>query len=134
MNTIFSLLIITIMISACGQGVVDFDNNSYEPKISIDGFLSPGKKVEKIHIFKNYKLGVNPVNNSTLPDVSKTTAWIIDEASGNRYNLSFHPGSSNEDVEGFYWEYTENDLEIGSGKSYTLFVETEIDGKQLATN
>ena len=48
MKKIIAYILATLLISACGEGVVEVENKSYQPKISIDGFLQPSKKVDKI--------------------------------------------------------------------------------------
>ena len=57
---------------------------------------------------------------------------IIDESNGNDYNLTFHLADSHKKLEDYYYEYNGIDLVIDYGKSYTLDVTTEVDGRQLS--
>ncbi|NOG46480.1 MAG: DUF4249 family protein [Calditrichaeota bacterium] len=133
MKKVVVILFVMFLISACGEGVVEVENKSYQPKISIDGFLHPGKKVERIHIFRNFKLGENITADKIFFDPAKTIVKIIDEESGTPYTLTLNQNPDTTDLEDYYYEYNGNDLVIDYGKSYTLDVTTEADGKQLST-
>jgi len=134
----FAFFLLNLLIS-CGEGVVEIQNVSYQPRISVDGFLTPGKKVERIHVFRNFKLNqdLNNINFFT----ENTTVTLTDEGVGQVYNLTLHfPDTLVFDItkiekfyEEFYYEYTADDLVIEYGKSYTLEINTIIDGKQLWT-
>jgi len=134
MKKIILFVLVTLLFTACGEGVVDVENKSYQPKISIDGFIQPGKKVERIHIFRNFKLGEDLNNIILVPDPAETEVEIIDESSGNNYMLSFRYPGPQRPLDEYYYEYNGNDLLIDYGKSYTLNVTTEIDGRQLSAS
>lgn len=111
-------------------------NISYKPKIAVDGFLQPGRKVEKIHIFRNFKLDQNLNEVTFFPE--NTSVSLIDESNPQKiYNLSLHIPqqfkADSIDFEEFYYEYNGTDLVIEHGKSYTLEVTTTIDGENLWT-
>ncbi len=40
----------------CGEGEFVVSNESYEPRIVIEGFLQPGPGVDRIHIWRNFPL------------------------------------------------------------------------------
>jgi len=134
MKKVLLFILAILLFSACGEGVVEVENKSYQPKISIDGFLQPGKKVKNIHIFKNFELGVDITADKIFFDPTKMTVKIIDEASGMPYNLTPNQNPDTTNLEDFYYEYTGNDLVIDYGKSYTLEVTAETDGRQLSTS
>lgn len=125
--------LICLLFYACGEGVVEVKNVSYEPRITVEGFLMPGKRVDRIRVFKNFKIDqeVNILN--TLLDPSKTTVTLTDEQNGNIYDLSLHIPDSLLDINGYWFEYNGNDLSIGYNKSYTLEVQSEYENKILWT-
>ncbi len=131
-NFLISLFMFSLILS-CGEGIVKVENVSYEPKIVVEGFLVPGKKVEKIRIMRNFKLDENVNIIGAVVDPLKTKVELRDEQSGRVYILNLHVPDDRLDINGYYFEYTGNDLEIENKKSYTLKVETEIDGKNLWT-
>ena len=126
-------LLTTLAIISCGEGVVKVENISYEPKIVVEGFLIPGKKVEKIRILRNFKLDESVNIIGAVVDPLKTTVTLKDEKSGESYLLTLHIPDTLSDINGYYFEYTGNDLQIEYEKSYTLEVNTEIDGEKLWT-
>ena len=86
MKNIIAFILVALLISSCGAGVVELENKRYQPKISIDGFLQPGKKVDRIHVFRNFKLGVDIAQLVLVLDPAKTIVKIIDESNGNEYD------------------------------------------------
>jgi len=127
------LVLFTALIVSCGEGIVKVENVSYEPKITVEGFLMPGKKVEKIRIMRNFKLDGTVNIVSAIVDPAKTTVTLKDEQSGLVYPLTLHSPDSTNDINDYYFEYTGDDLSIEHENSYTLEVTTEIDGKELWT-
>jgi hypothetical protein len=130
------LIVLFAVIISCGEGLVEVQNRSYQLKIAIDGFLVPGRKVERIHIFRNFKLDQDLNDINFFPQ--NTTAILTDDSNPDQvYPLTLRiPDILNPeilDLEEFYYEYTGNDLTIEYGKSYTLEVNTTIDGKNLWT-
>jgi len=131
--TKYLILVLCIIIYSCGEGIVEVKNVSYEPRITVEGLLIPGKKVERIRIFKNFKIDQDVNIFNSLLDPEKTTVSITDEQNGNEYNLSLHIPDSVMDINGYWFEYPEDDLQIISGNSYTINVESDYLGKQLWT-
>ncbi|MCB0284341.1 MAG: DUF4249 family protein [Calditrichae bacterium] len=133
MKKTLTLLISFWVILSCGEGVVEVENKSYEPKISVEGFLIPGKKVSKIYVYKNFRLDADLRQIPFAPDPSKTTVSLTDEQTGNSYNLSLNIPDSLLDINGYYFKYDGEDLMIENDKSYSLEVNMEVDGRQLWT-
>lgn len=130
-NIISTLLsIIAIVISSCGEGIVEVTNDSYEPKIAIEGFLVANQKVDKIRISRNFKLDANLNRTSLIPDVNQTMVTITDLSTNQIFHLTFHVSPDN-NFDDYYWQYNFNSLKIEYGKSYRLDVSAVIDGKQL---
>lgn len=120
-----------LMLLACGEGNVEVENVSYEPRITVEGFLIPGHKVERIRIFKNFKIDQNVSILNSLLDPEKTTVTITDEQNGNIYDLSLHVPDTLTDINGYWFEYNGDDLIIEHNKSYTLYAESEYNNKLL---
>ena len=109
------------MITACGEGVVNIDEQAFQPKIVIQGTLLPGHKVTKIKISRNFPLNTN-INNDEII-IKDAQATIFDKL-GTAYNLTFNFNTR-------YYEYIGTDLVIEYGESYTLEVTATIDGREL---
>lgn len=122
---IFLLLYSLLIFSSCGESTVEIGPKTYEPKIVIEGYLMPDKKVEGIKITRNIPLNVK-VDQSTLVQ-SDADVRITDLQTGKQYKLTYIP-------EKFSFGYTGSDLTIGFGKSYKLKVLTTIDGKTLSAS
>lgn len=134
MKSIKSIIILLTMlfIYSCGEGTVEVENTSYQPKIVIDGYLVPHQKVEKIKITRNFKIDENLNNFSLIPDVNSTTVTITDMQTEIVYPLSFHRAPDDDRrLENYYWEYNGNDLSIEYGQNYRLDVTTTIEGREL---
>lgn len=99
----------------------------------VEGFLVPGKKVEKIRIMRNFKLNQSVDILDAIVNPLETEVTLKDEQSGLLYPLSLHIPDSIQDINGYYFEYNGSDLSIRHENSYTLEVKTEIDGQQLWT-
>lgn len=126
-NTPYGLsLLLWIAVAGCGEGHFVVSNDSYEPRIVIEGFLRPGSGVDRIHIWRNFPPDVGLREVDLIPD--DTRAKIIDEDSGKEYPLSFHGGNALRD---FYFQYVGDDLVIEHGKSYTLDVRATVEGQAL---
>ncbi len=123
MNIKVSLILIScIIITSCGRGVVNIDDQIFQPKIVMQGTLFPHQKVEKIKISRNFPLDTRIINEQILiPDAQAT---IIDSSSDTAYQLTFNSETG-------YFEYTNNDLVIEYGGTYTLEVKAVIDGQEL---
>ncbi len=127
----FVALWAALMLQGCGEGVVEIENISYEPRVSIEGFLTPGEPVTGIRLYRNFKLDQDLREQTPLLDPLKTSATITDEGSGVTYPLSYRAPANLLDISGYYYEYRGSDLTIVHGGSYTLEVRTEIDGTPI---
>ena len=123
-------LSILILVFSCGEGVVEVTNESYEPKIAIEGYLVAGQNVDKIRISRNFPVNANLTRMSLIPDVNQTGVTITDLANNSVYNLTFHV-APDDLLENYYWQYNSPGLTISPGKSYRLDVTAVIDGQQL---
>jgi len=129
-NLIFISL--TFIVFSCGEGVVEVTNESYEPKIAIEGYLIAGQQVDKIRISRNFPVDANLTSTglSLIPAVPQTIVTITDIAAERTYFLTFH-GAPNQNLDYYYWQYNHSSLQIKPGKSYRLDVTANIDGKDL---
>ncbi|MEW6196137.1 MAG: DUF4249 family protein [Bacteroidota bacterium] len=119
---IISFLLISLTFYACGESSVEIGQNTYSPKIVIDGLLYPGNKVENIRITRNI-----PLNTQLEPEqviLFAADVKLQDMQNGNIYQLTFNPTN-------VAFEYNGNDLEIGYDKSYKLSVAAYVDGNLL---
>lgn len=117
-----------VLLLGCGEGNFVVSNESYEPRLVVEGLLQPGKRVERIRITRNFRLDANLRSLDLIPD--DVRAKIIAEESGVEYPLSFHQSERFEDL---YFEYTGDDLAIEHGKSYRLDVRATVEGRKLHT-
>ncbi len=122
MNTLKILFafMLMIMIFGCGKPGVNLNSSSYDPKITVEGFLYPGQPVSDIKLMRNFPLG----NSISQSDLYLTPSGNNVNASINGTALSFDPLTQT---------YFNNQIMIGYGKSYTLEVYATIDGVQLHT-
>lgn len=124
---ILMLTILALIIQSCGEATVSVTNISYEPKLSIEGFLIAERAPEKIRINRNFPVNAQLRNMSLIPE--NMLATITDVASGTVYDLTFHPSSTNTDSNWF--DYTGGDFIVEPGKNYRLDVSGEVSGKVL---
>lgn len=136
MKTVIYLLIVITSVSlfSCGKGTVDVENESYKPKIVIQGFLMPHQKVEKIKITRNFRINEDLTSTSLIPEVNTTTVAITDLQNNKVYPLTFHNPGPNNRLEDYYWEYNGSDLNIEYGRSYKLDITSIIEGKELSAS
>ena len=121
---------ISFSMFSCGEGVVEVTNESYEPKIAIEGYLIADQKVDKIRISRNFPIDANLTRMSLLPDVNQTDVTITDLSTNSLYNLTFHVAPDDR-LENYYWQNNSPGLTITPGKSYRLDVTANVDGQQL---
>ena len=123
-----SLLGVLALLAAVGCGEGDFvvSNDSYEPRIVIEGFLQPGPGPHRVQIWRNFPPDADLLGMDLVPD--DTRATIIREQGGAEYDLTFHGGPALTDN---YFEYAGEDLVIEHGKSYSLDVRATIEGEAL---
>jgi len=116
------LLLIALIVLSCGEGKVSVDPNQYEPKIAIEGYLFPHKQVDRIYIWRNFRVDANLTRmNLALPNAEVT---ITDLQTGDVYPLTYLADS-------VYFQYPGSDLIIDYGKSYRLDVSATVEGKNL---
>ena len=114
-----------IIFCSCGQGVVEIGQNTYEPKIVIEGYLYPGQPVRNIRITRNIPL--NTASDPTSIVITNADVKLTDLQTNKNYQLTFN-------VQKFSYEYSGNDLRIDYGNSYKLTVNAAIDGKSLSAS
>ncbi len=129
----FLLMALLSIIVSCGEGVVEVTNDSYEPKIAIEGFLIAGQQVDKIRISRNFPIDANLTRTILIPAVNQTVVTITDIAADRTYFLTFHE-APDQNFDDYYWQYNSSNLVIKSGNSYRLNVTANIDGKELQAN
>lgn len=122
MKSIKYILLFSLLLTACGTGVVEVNDSNYEPKIAIDGYLYPHTPVANIKITRNF-----PLNTSLLrTDVFLSDANVVltDLANQKDYPLAFN-------TQTFAFGYDGDDLLIDYGHAYKLTVDAVIDGAEL---
>ncbi len=109
---------------SCGEGEVELDGSTYHPKIVIQGYVFPGRKVENIVIMRNIPLGgrIRLVRDSLfLPNAEVLMTAPPDTT---RYELTYNPAMKS-------FEYNGSDLIIEHNRAYRLSVKAVIDGDSL---
>ncbi|MBM4170785.1 MAG: DUF4249 family protein [Ignavibacteria bacterium] len=122
---LFLFLPLLFVLFSCGETVVEIGQNTYNPKIVIEGYLLPGNKVSNIRISRNI-----PLNTYIDPKdviLSDANVKIIDLQNNKEYSLKYNPAK-------FSFEYVGNDLKIDHNNSYKLIVSAVIDSKQLTAS
>jgi hypothetical protein len=127
---IFGIIIIAMLIGSCGKATMEPVNESYEPRIVIEGYLHAGKNIERIHITRNFPVNADLSKLSLVPEPDQTTVSITDLGANHIYYLEFEKGGSNA-LEDYYWTYKRSDFTVQNGRSYQLDVKTIIDGELL---
>jgi len=116
------LALISLAVIGCGEGSVDINEAKYEPKIVMQGFIYPDKKVEGIQITRNFPLNQN---------VDVTTLFLYNA------NVTLTNLSTNEidtlkfNFKNFSFEDDDNNFQITEGLEYKLNVSAVIEGKLL---
>ncbi len=114
---VFSIL---VLIAGCGKPGINLDNAPYNPKITVEAYLYPGKTVSDIRLMRNFPIG-GALNISSIfltPSGNDVKATI------NGTPLSFNPQTLS---------YYSNQITVDYGKQYTLEVFATIDGTPLHT-
>jgi hypothetical protein len=109
----------------CGDIAVDIGQNTYNPKIVIEGYLFPGNKVSDIRITRNIPL--NTYINPKDLILSDANVKIVDLQNNKEYFLKYNPTKLS-------FEYDGNDLRIDYNFSYKLVVNAVIDSKLLTAS
>jgi len=117
-SKIFLLALGALLFISCGKPGVDLTNAPYEPKIAVEGYLYPGKTVGGIRLSRNVPIGsqANNMNLSLTPSEDNVVISI------NGIPLSFDSQTKT---------YYNDQIAVEYGKSYTMEVAAQIDGRQL---
>jgi len=125
LKILLTALITVAIFYSCGQDVVEIGQNTYKPKIVIEGYLYPGQQVQNIKITRNIPLNTSP-DPATIV-LSNADVKLTDLQSNKNYQLTFS-------AQKFSYEYSGSDLAIGFGKNYKLTVNAVVDGKNLSAS
>lgn len=118
----YCLVTLSIFIIGCGESNLDLTASEYEPKIVIDGYIYPDKKVKDIRITRNIPFIKDVDAESVI--LKDAEVKIIDKKDNKEFYLRYNPTKLN-------FEYLEDDLEITYGGTYRLEVRSVIDGSEL---
>ncbi len=119
---VLASIITTLLLTSCGEGVVDLSEAKYEPKLVVSGYIFPGKNVERITIMRNIPLNTDVDYESVI--LKNADVRITDISSNKTYKLDF-------DLLTQAFKYNGSELKIENGKAYRLEVSAEVDGKTL---
>lgn len=121
---IFALVFLSaIYLCSCGEGNVDITQAKYEPKIVIDGYIYPGRKVDDIKITRNFPL--NSTIDAAQVVLSSADVTLTELSSdGKSYKLTYDP-------QRLSFFYNGSDLTVKPGVSYKLDVKATVEGKLL---
>jgi hypothetical protein len=114
----------TLLLVGCGDPSLGVTTETYEPRIVVEAVLMPGHPVGGVRITRNARVD-EPLFNLTLRDAAVV---LIDEQSGNRYELAFHDSLFDHD-DAYRYEGDELTIEHGgtcgsilvTALSYTLW-------------
>lgn len=122
---ILSSLFLIIFLAGCTENLVEIGENTYSPKIVVEGYLFANQNVENIRITRNFPLNSSiQVSNLVL---SNAVVSIKDIESGKDFILAFNPST-------FAFEYKGDDLIINYGKEYQLNISAIVDGELLSAS
>jgi hypothetical protein len=114
-----------IFAGTCGEVPVNIDEDTYEPRIVVDGYLIAGKKLGGIRLTRNYPLNTAiPLDEIVLTDAIVTVTEI---SSNTEFNLTFNPFT-------FAYEYNEGEYLIEAGKSYKIDIQARVANRNLTTS
>lgn len=115
-----------VLLTACGEGKVDFSELPYEPKIVVNAFITPGQAATDIRIQRNFPVGEDISRDEQyLTDAVVTLTKVeTDETVALVNNLSF-PDNYFYDISGTIIEY---------GKAYRLDIAAVIDDDTLSAS
>ncbi len=118
--------VMVILFLACGKGIVEVTNKSYERRIVVSGLLLAGHPVENIQVSRNFRLDQNL--NETPILLAEADVRLIDEDENISYPLTFVDSPRFEDA-GF--AYLGNDLVIRKGGTYSLEVRAAVEEEEI---
>ncbi|MFQ5637946.1 MAG: DUF4249 family protein [bacterium] len=113
--------IVSLFLTACGEGTVRFEEQSFQPKIVIQGWLFPNQPVNNIKISRNFPINSTIAANEII--VRDAHVTLLD-AGGLAFGLTFDERERS-------YRYSGTDLVIRYGETYTLEVAAAIAGRQL---
>lgn len=118
----FIFLPLTLLLLACGQGVVQVDQSNYEPKIVVEGYLFPGHRVKDVRISRNFPLNTR-ISRDQLP-LREAVVRLTDESADSTYTLVFDSAA-----QAFY--VPDSAFKIKYDQNYSLNVQAAIEGQTL---
>ncbi len=119
----FFLLSYFLFLASCGTPTVSINEEQYEPKIVVEGYLVPERPIQ-IKVTRNFYVKTDLTKiDLALADADVS---ITDLETGKQHSLSFNANDE-------FFEYTGDELSNAYNKSYKLAVSAEIDGKNLHT-
>lgn len=122
---LLSMVILIIIFVSCTENLVEIGENTYSPKIVVEGYLFANQNVANIRVTRNFPLNSSiQVSNLIL---SNADVSIKEIESGREFRLTYNPQS-------FSFEYKGNDLTINYGREYQLNVSAYVDGKKLSAS
>jgi len=119
------LLLLPALFYSCGDTAVDLGSENYQCKIVVEGYLYPGRTVDKIKISRNIPINTE-ISRSDLP-IKDATVSITDERTGDIYPLSYNANTKAYDYQGSNWI-------ISHERAYRLQVSATIEGQALQTS
>jgi len=89
MKKIFSLfiLLLPLFLTACGKGIVEATNESYEPRLVIEGLLIAGEKVDQVRVSRNFRLDADLSETAVV--INNAEVKILDVSARKIYSLTF---------------------------------------------
>jgi len=127
MRILFDVAAVCIFVGCilgCGDVTVNIDD-TYVPKIVVEGYLMPERGVENVRITRNFALNREiRVDEMVLSDA---VVALRDIELDRTWPLSY-------DEESYAYACREADLRIEYGKRYTLTVQATVDGQGLSTS
>jgi len=127
---ISTMLTAAILVSACGNAIIEPENISYEPRIVIQGYLQPEHNIDRIYISRNFPLNADLSKLSLTPDSGQTAVKITDLETNRVYSLTFK-GDNPKTFMDIFWTYEGSDFVVQNGRSYRLDVSTMLDNQAL---
>jgi len=124
-----------LILTACGKGIVEVTNESFEPRLVIEGLLIADEKVDYIRVSRNFRLNADLSGMDLV--INNAEVKILDAGAGKTYSLTFFemPISPNapkyERINRAYYRYANDDWRIAASKTYTLEVRATVEGKAL---
>ncbi|MBN2425588.1 MAG: DUF4249 family protein [Calditrichaceae bacterium] len=133
-KSILMLITAAWIMSSCGEASVDVKNESYEPRIVIEGFLIAGQRNVKMLFTKNFRVDEGFTNLDIFLDLETTEASVTCLDDGKVYELSFIVVQERDEVKEAYWGYQGSDFLVEPGKTYQLNVSAVVEGQNLSAS